>query len=473
MSTNPSFLVLAIVLVLAPFPLGSLNTVWVGFWIVALSLALLLTRDQQPVVHRSGPMLAVYVASVAYALVAIAQTVGWSFPPPEPALPAAGREGPASVPADNPFTIPDAGIWHAAPAVASLLALVCGVVIAARTDRAVSLLRLAALSALVWAAVGLAQWVIDPGHVLWVPRPASSRLSGTFLNPNTAATYHGCATVIFVALAGDALRREISSRREDFAQILRYVVVRPPGGLVLYGCAAAFALVATIVTGSRAGMVATAMGVFVVIALTFRSVPVWRRWRWGVLAVSAVVVFGGVMVFGGEQMNRVDATTLLEDGRADIYRSTVEMILRKPWMGHGLGAFEFAYPAFRAQDVSIRGIMTRAHSVPLQLAVDLGIVVAALVLVACVWIAWVLLREALTDRRRRVVPIATFAVLVVAYVHGLVDFSLQIPGFAIVFWLLIGAGLGNALIRPLAGDGERSREGSGQPRASSRRASAR
>jgi hypothetical protein len=53
----------------------------------------------------------------------------------------------------------------------------------------------------------------------------------------------------------------------------------------------------------------------------------------------------------------------------------------------------------------------------------------------------VLLRGALTRRRDVIIPIAAFAVALLALLHSLIDFTLQIPGYAIVAFALIGAGL--------------------------------
>jgi hypothetical protein len=44
-------------------------------------------------------------------------------------------------------------------------------------------------------------------------------------------------------------------------------------------------------------------------------------------------------------------------------------------------------------------------------------------------------------RRELIVPFCAFFVSLLALCHSLVDFSLQIPGYAIVVFSLLGAGL--------------------------------
>ena len=45
-------------------------------------------------------------------------------------------------------------------------------------------------------------------------------------------------------------------------------------------------------------------------------------------------------------------------------------------------------------------------------------------------------------------PVAALAVASLAVLHSLIDFSLQIPGYAIVALALIGAGLAQSLPNP-------------------------
>jgi hypothetical protein len=44
-------------------------------------------------------------------------------------------------------------------------------------------------------------------------------------------------------------------------------------------------------------------------------------------------------------------------------------------------------------------------------------------------------------RRGKLIPLAALAVAMIALLHSLVDFSLQIPGYAIVAMAIFGVGL--------------------------------
>jgi hypothetical protein len=53
----------------------------------------------------------------------------------------------------------------------------------------------------------------------------------------------------------------------------------------------------------------------------------------------------------------------------------------------------------------------------------------------------VLVRGIRIRKRNLSVPVAALSVSMLAVLHSLVDFSLQIPGYAIVVFAIVGAGL--------------------------------
>jgi hypothetical protein len=75
----------------------------------------------------------------------------------------------------------------------------------------------------------------------------------------------------------------------------------------------------------------------------------------------------------------------------------------------------------------------------------MGIPIATLVVVAWIVVFAVLIRGALIRRRDLVIPVAALAVAILAVLHSLIDFTLQIPGYAIVAMALIGTGLAQSL----------------------------
>ena len=87
------------------------------------------------------------------------------------------------------------------------------------------------------------------------------------------------------------------------------------------------------------------------------------------------------------------------------------------------------------------GIWGSAHSTPLEMAAELGLPLVGLVVVAWIIVLAVLVRGVRIRRRDVVVPVTALSVAALALLHSLIDFSLQIPGYAIVVFALLGAGL--------------------------------
>jgi O-antigen ligase len=87
------------------------------------------------------------------------------------------------------------------------------------------------------------------------------------------------------------------------------------------------------------------------------------------------------------------------------------------------------------------GVWDKAHNTLLEIAADMGVPLAGLVGVLWIVIFAVLFRGALVRKRGLITPVAALAVASLAVLHSLIDFSLQIPGYAIVALSLIGAGL--------------------------------
>jgi O-antigen ligase len=200
-------------------------------------------------------------------------------------------------------------------------------------------------------------------------------------------------------------------------------------------------VVAMFTTNSRAGILISLVSlVLACLALCYRALP--RRG-----GIAATIVIGGfcalllLQVFGGRVVSRFNAEGLSDEGRLNTYHSTIAMVVDHPWVGTGLGTFPWAFPAYRSNQASIQGVWDRAHSTPLELTAELGIPLAGLIVFAWLWVFVRLIRGIRERRRDQIVPVAALSVAVLAVVHSSIDFSLQISGFAIPVFSLVGAGL--------------------------------
>ena len=98
--------------------------------------------------------------------------------------------------------------------------------------------------------------------------------------------------------------------------------------------------------------------------------------------------------------------------------------------------------------MSMVGIWDAAHSTPLDLAAEVGIPLGALVAAAWLIALIILTRGLRRSRREAIAPLAALAVSLIALLHSCVDFSLQVAGYAIVVFGLLGVGLAQSVVEP-------------------------
>jgi O-antigen ligase len=152
-----------------------------------------------------------------------------------------------------------------------------------------------------------------------------------------------------------------------------------------------------------------------------------------------------LQLLGGDVNQRFDIQGFSDEGRIAAYRSTLQMITEHPWFGTGLGTFVWSFPRYRSTEDSLFGVFDLAHSTPLELVAELGIPMATIIGIGWALVLVLLIRAV---RRRRgdgvVVPLAVLSVALIGLLRSLVDFSLQVPGYAIVAFGVVGAGLGQS-----------------------------
>jgi O-antigen ligase len=325
---------------------------------------------------------------------------------------------------------------------AAVLALTSGLLMCARRERAHRLLAVIAWSGAAYAAFGILSLTMDPTKVLWRDKQVPEAiLVSTFINPNTAASYFGSCSVIWLLFLSEAVRHRARYRDPRAMALLAMLTTMMSRDIVIRFCMLLLCFCALLMTRSRAGVVLS------LAVLALASTAYWYRYlekrgnllfvalAAGALALAVLYALGGGVIAKFDELGTVDR------GRVETYRATWHMIVEHPWFGTGLGTFPWAFPAYRSDTLSIWGVWDRAHSTPLELAAELGLPLA--VLIGAAWLAAfaVLARGIMIRQRDRIVPIAAFCVAALANLHSAIDFPLQIPGYAIVVFALLGAGL--------------------------------
>jgi O-antigen ligase len=437
-----SSLTLFVTVAAAPFPFGSQDPAAIAFWCIVLGLGVIaaslrgLRREHFVLL----PLAVVVILGYAFVLheqLAVRPWIASPYPLWHEAADALDIPlvSSASIARNQP-------LFALGAPLANMLAAICGFIVCINRDRAHQLLLIFAWSGVGYAIYGIASYFIAPNFILWREKIAySDVLTSTFINRNTAAAYFGSCAVVWLLLLLRQLRHSLPHGSIYWRVVPHRLLSDLPRPIVLSFAMWILCLAAMFMTNSRGGILISLMAL--VLAFTgffYRDLP-----RRGGITITFVV--GGLcallllQIFGGNVSARFDAQGLADEGRIEAYRSTSRMISDHPWFGTGIGTFAWSFPAYRSDHVSMWGVWDRAHSTPLELAAEVGLPLAGLISLAWVTALSVLIRGVLIRRRDLILPLGALAVAILGLTHSIIDFSLQIPGYAIPVFALVGAGL--------------------------------
>jgi O-antigen ligase len=435
-----SALVLFVAIAAAPFPFGSRNAPTIALWCVLLGLGLLFA-SVRPL--RSGHLallagIGLILASYGFVLHEQLATHPWIASPNSVW---AGASEALARPLEPSVSIVRGEPFYALGApLANILALMLGLIVGADRDRAHRALAVMAWSGAVYAAYGIFSLLVTPDMILWAEKTAYlGNLTSTFVNRNTAATYFGSVAVVWFILLLTKIRSRLPRGPIVWTMAPRRLLMDVQGleGIVVRLSVLMVCLAAMFMTTSRAGSLVSLL-VLVLAFVAFSRSDLPRGKGLIVSLVGASLLF---LFMGGNVSQRLGIDGFSDANRLATYHSTLQIIADNPWFGTGLGTFPWAYPAYRSPTISMLGVWDLAHSTPLEFAAELGIPLTAMVALGWVVIFVVLIRGLRHRRRDAVVPLAALAVSLIALLHSTVDFSLQISGYSIVVFALVGLGL--------------------------------
>jgi O-antigen ligase len=329
---------------------------------------------------------------------------------------------------------------------ANVLALMLGLIVGVDSDRARRGIRVLGWSGVAYASYGILALLFDPTAVLWREKTAYvGSLTSTFINRNTAAAYFGSCSAVWFVLLMEAIRRSLPRGKIEWKEVPGRLLAESRKDVLIRFVMLFVCLSAMFMTGSRGGVLVSLM-VLILIFMIYFGRDLSRRGRLLAFLGCAAASLLLLQVLGSNIGGRIDMLGLSDAGRLSVYRSTLRIIADFPWFGTGLGTFALSFPAYRSADISMRGVWDIAHSTHLEFASEMGIPLTLVVAIAWI-VALVVLSFGLLGRRRRrtVVPLVSLAVTLIGLLHSSIDFSLQIAGYSIVVFALLGLGLSQAI----------------------------
>ncbi len=306
------------------------------------------------------------------------------------------------------------------------------------------------------ALIGILQKaVMDPAEPMvygfWRPHQGGNPF-GPFINRNHFAGWMVMALPLVVGYSCAILARTWRPLPR-WRDRLRWMATVEASQFVLVGFCALLMGMALALTGSRSGIASFVVGMVVFAALAVRGFRS-RRVRLMVLAYFALMVVGAVAWAGMDAaVGRFQLAHADSWGRLRAWRDALSITADFPWFGTGLGTFGKAMLVYQTADRP--WMYAQAHNDYLQLLAEGGAVVALTAAVAA-WMVVSVIRRRVTsgmdDPLTYWVRLGAIAGLAGIAAQSAVEFSLQMPGNAVLLVLLLGL----ALHRPRSAESRRS-----------------
>ncbi|WP_262049117.1 O-antigen ligase family protein [Bradyrhizobium sp. Bra78] len=429
------------VFVIVPLPFGSVDLIWTWIW-TSLLLASLLTANLSRVCNSDfwviGPTGAVLLLLCALAVFQIFPGVSDALADPSwrVARDIAGVTEPNRISATA--SVPWIGFGSC---LLFVLAFLRAYLLATDEEAARQTLKTIAYAGFAYALYGILAHLAAPSALLWRSKEYYlPYATGTFVNRNTAAVFWGSCSILFLGrlarIASDALVAK-QPRRHGSRSFTDHPATLAGGFLTC--------LVATGMTGSRAGVLLTLFSLACLANLHLMQLRFQSRHYWlGAGAVAAATLVG-FLVIGGSVVGRVSLFGLTDGQRAEVYRTALEMLRGHELLGIGIGNFETAFPPHRPASLGSQGIWDKAHSTPLEMMISVGLPLGATICAIAAFFWGRMLWGTFSRLRDRDIPATAASVFLLGVLHSCIDFSLQIAGFAVIFAAISGCGLAQSI----------------------------
>jgi hypothetical protein len=273
-------------------------------------------------------------------------------------------------------------------------------------------------------------------HLDWFPFGDTERLHVAYA-PRWTGTY-GCPNhygEFMVMAIGATLALGCFSKLPWPARIV----------LIYVACIMAVGVMFSISRGSYLALIAA------ILALTLFGLRHGTvRW-WIPLGCMMVVLAVGISVFqlsSNVRQYTYEAVRIVKEGEVDGYirvtlaRDALRIASDQPVFGTGPGTFVFIHPRYQDKDFKYKAVLT--HDDYLNCLDDYGLVGFGIAMFF-VWSVMLTFFGPLWADHRwhdRTIIAAAFAAFCALVIHSTVDFNLHIPANALIFFALIGLGLG-------------------------------
>ena len=308
-----------------------------------------------------------------------------------------------------------------------------------------TLLRVLILLGCFEAGYGIVQYTTGWQKIFtYVKKYDLDEATGTYINRNH---YAGLLELVLpLVLASVFYSFQVwSGRRHPLEHSRRASSERSPAAYqaIFYLFLLVLIVVGVMFSRSRMGILVTVFSlVFLAVLAQLRL----RRkiWMLGVFFFLVLVLGYGLWIGLNPVLARFesvrDPNYLQMEGRAAIWKDTLQLIRDFPLTGTGLGTFGVAYRKY--QKTLVQSTVDHTHNDFLEFASDTGLVGVLLLFLPIFYLLGKMVGAFLGDSRgyRRAVILGCIGSTVGLLLHSITDFNLQIPANALIFSTILGIG---------------------------------
>ena len=299
------------------------------------------------------------------------------------------------------------------------------------------------------ALYGLIQYLTGWQQIFtYTKRYYLEEATGTYINRNHFAGFLEMILPFAIAFAlryadllfkntprgTNALRKIVSSAEFSSLAIWLFLAV------VLFA--------ALILSRSRMGIISAMVSLIAILTLA-RTSSLRMRTRVIIAALFSLGVLVLIVWIGSDPvMSRFESLgqeyNLNGQNRLSIWRDTLGLIRRHPFLGTGLGSFSVVYPS--VQTVFLTLLVEHAHCDYLEVACELGLPGAILLFGSIFWVFAKSIQayRIVQDRFDRAVILGCTGSIGAILLHSMTDFNLYIPANALVFTIILGIAFSSA-----------------------------
>ena len=384
--------------------------------------------------------LALVAAAIAAQLIPIPSDAIRSISPETDTLLRQIRVGYPDIFASHPLSIHPAATELSLAAFAALSLLLLGLARGLGRGDAAGIVRLLAALGVVMAVAGLAQQTMWNGRIygFWTPQDASQPF-GPFVNRNHFAGWMLMAIPVVLAYFCARVARAMRNGEPGWRHRLIWLSSAEATGTVLVGFAALVMSLGLAMTLSRSGI----LGLMAAVAISGffigrKQVAASRR-----IVVTAYLALLLIVAIGWTGIERytsrfMDADVATFGNRAGVWNDTWRIVQRFPLTGTGLNTYGDASVVYQTADLHLH--FEEAHNDYLQLLAEGGLLVAVPAVIAalcCVQLVRRRFRAVSPDSTDYWIRAGAVTGILAIALQSLGEFSLQMPGNAVLFVVLL------------------------------------